>query len=115
MKQNRPRLTDRAYSLAERLDPSGNRSIAIEKALELCAALHGFQSGTPFPYGRGEHSADAVNVLLGIFSDERDRIYRRATERAVDAATLRTVEILRPVLPESVIEALDRVEDEEES
>ena len=69
--QNRPRLTDRAYELAERLDPSGNRSRAIEVALEVLAQVEFRQFGPEGP-GHGECTDLARNILATREHEHRD-------------------------------------------
>ena len=86
-KQRRPHLSERAYDLAERLDPSGNRTRAVEVALEVVATLRGYHAGTsPFPYGHGKFSSEAADIVHAVFAAERDRLFERAIERATVTA-----------------------------
>ena len=88
--QNRPRLTDRAYELAERLDPKGNRARAIEFALEVHAALIGAASDRVYPFDKGPMSADASNMVQAFEGLVKDRLFGQAIDRAIVAYERRT-------------------------
>ena len=80
--QNRPRLSDRAYELAERIDPDGNRSRAIEYALELAALVEwrGMDGPLPKDVGEGPQTQHARGVLRAFVESRRDYVLFRLAQ-----------------------------------
>ena len=89
MLQNRPRLSGRAYELAKRLDPAGNRARAIEYALELAALIE--WRGPNREVGEGPMTRHAGAVLQA-FMSAGEEAWQGGARQALDELEAQTEE-----------------------
>ena len=108
--QNRPRLSNRAYELAERLDPAGNRARAIEYALELAAIVE--WRGPNREIGEGPLTWHA-GAVLSAFINEGEEAWQGGSRQALDELEERTEERARTLaveaLPHMVLSAVKKL------
>ena len=83
------RISIRAHDLAERLDPAGNRSRAIEYALELAAIVE--WRGPNREIGEGPMTRHA-GAVLSAFINEGEELWQGGARKALDELEAQTEE-----------------------
>ena len=104
------RISIRAHDLAERLDPAGNRSRAIEFALELAALIE--WRGPNREIGEGPETRHAGAVLQAWIT-EGEEAWQGGARQALDELEARTEEratiLAQEALPHHVEAAVKRL------